>query len=135
MKQTILLLIIIALSGFNMFAQGYIKVYSNRPEASSEFIVYLNGEAQDAYPASETEIEGLLPGKYNLTVSFDADTIADCVKSFKMKKNDRFVFRVEKLSQFSKDAKQLGRNMKKDAKGDDGLVQYYKLVREKVEKK
>ena len=132
MKKGFILLLLSVLS-LNLFSQGYIKVYTDLTEETSQFIVYLNEEAQDAYPSDETEIEGLLPGKYQLTVSFNSDTIADWTKTFKLKKNEHLIFKVEKMNKFSKDAKQLGRNMKKDAKGDDGLVQYYKLVQQREE--
>ena len=132
MKKSVLIFIL-SLTTFNVFSQGYIKVYSDLEEETSQFIVYLNEEAQDAYPSDETEIEGLLPGKYTLQVSFDSDTIADWTKTFKMKKNEHLIFRVEKMKQFSKDAGKLGRNMKKDAEGDDGLVQYYRLVQVREE--
>jgi len=134
MKKFVFVIILNIIS-FNLFSQGYIKVYSDLEEETAQFIVYLNEEAQDAYPSDETEIEGLLPGKYQLTVSFDSDTIADWSKTFKLKKNQHLIFKVEKLSEFAKDANQLGRNMKKDAKDDDGLVQLYRLVQIKEEKK
>jgi len=134
MKKLVIILCFGFLS-FNSFSQGYIKVYSDLPEETAQFIVYLNKEAQDAYPSDETEIEGLLPGKYTLQVSFNSDTIADWSKTFKLKKNEHLIFRVEKMGKFSKDAKKLGRNMKKDTKDDDGLVQYYRLVQVREEKK
>jgi len=130
MKKIVFLSILILVS-INLFSQAYIKVYTDLKEETSQFIVYLNEEAQDAYPSDETEIESLLPGKYQLTVSFNSDTIADWTKTFKLKKNEHLIFKVEKMNKFSKDAKQLGRNIKKDAKGDDGLVQYYKLVQQR----
>ncbi len=132
MKKIILLLVLFFVS-INLFSQGYIKVFTDLTEETSQFIVYLNEEAQDAYPSDETEIEGLLPGKYQLIVCFNSDTIADWTKTFKLKKNEHLIFKVEKMNKFSKDAKQLGRNIKKNTKGDDGLVQYYKLVQQKEE--
>jgi len=133
--KKLILIFILSLTYFNAFSQGYIKVYSDLEEETSQFIVYLNEEAQDAYPSDETDIEGLLPGKYTLQVSFDSDTIADWTKTFKLKKNEHLIFRVEKMKQFSKDAGKLGRNMKKDAEGDDGLVQYYRLVQVREDNK
>ncbi|NPA67890.1 MAG: hypothetical protein GXO50_04690, partial [Chlorobi bacterium] len=80
----------------------------------------------DAYPSDETDIENLLPGKYTLTVSFNADTIADWTKTIKLKKNQHITYKVVKINEFSKDARQLGRNISK--KDDQGLVEYYKLI-------
>ncbi len=135
MMKNIIAVFVLSFISLNLFSQGYIKVYTDLKEETSQFIVYLNEEAQDAYPSDETEIEGLLPGKYTLQVSFDSDTIADWSKTFKLKKNEHLVFKVEKMNKFSKDANKLGRNMKKDAKDDDGLVQYYRLVQVREEEK
>ena len=132
--KKIIFLISFSLLNISLFSQGYIKVYTDLKEETSQFIVYLNEESQDAYPSDETEIEGLLPGKYTLTVSFNSDTIADWTKTFKLKKNEHLIFKVEKMGKFSKDANKLGRNMKKETKDDKGLVQYYKLVQIREEK-
>ncbi len=131
MKKSVFIFIFSILS-LNLFSQGYIKVYTDLKEETSQFIVYLNEEAQDAYPSDETEIEGLLPGKYTLTVSFDSDTIADWSKTFKLKKNQHLIYKVVKVNEFAKDAQELGRNISK--KDDNGLVLYYKLVQEKENK-
>lgn len=134
MKKTSIIFLF-SLISLNLFSQGYIKVYTDLKEETSQFIVYLNEESQDAYPSDETEIEGLLPGKYILTVSFNSDTIADWSEKLKLKKNEHLTFKVEKINKFLKDANKMGRNMKKDAKDDDGLVQYYRLVQIREEKK
>jgi len=105
--KNIIIIFVLSFISFNLFSQGYIKVYTDLKEETSQFIVYLNEESQDAYPSDETEIEGLLPGK----------------------------FKVEKMNKFSKDVNKLGRNMKKDAEDDGGLVQYYKLVQVREEDK
>ncbi len=133
--KNIIIIFVLSFISFNLFSQGYIKVYTDLKEETSQFIVYLNEESQDAYPSDETEIEGLLPGKYTLTVSFNSDTIADWSKTFKLKKNEHLIFKVEKMNKFSKDVNKLGRNMKKDAEDDGGLVQYYKLVQVREEDK
>ncbi len=131
MKKLVFIFIFSILS-LNLFSQGYIKVYTDLKEETSQFIVYLNEEAQDAYPSDETEIEGLLPGKYTLTVSFDSDTIADWSKTFKLKKNQHLIYKVIRVNEFTKDAQELGRNISK--KDDNGLVLYYKLVQVKENK-
>lgn len=133
--KKIIILTFFSIISFNLFSQGYIKVFTDLKGETSQFIVYLNEESQDAYPSDETEIEGLLPGKYTLTVSFNSDTIADWSKTFKLKKNEHLIFRVEKMGKFSKDANKLGRNIKKNSEDDEGLVQYYRLVQVREEKK
>ncbi|NOZ35959.1 MAG: hypothetical protein GXO80_11750 [Chlorobi bacterium] len=130
MKKISFIFVLIFLS-FNLFSQSSIKIYTDLKEETSQFTAYLNQEAQDAYPSDETEIEGLLPGKYILQISFNSDTIADWTIKLKLKKNEHLIYKVVKLKKFAKDANQLGRNISKDAKDDDGLVQYYKLVQER----
>ncbi len=122
---------VLSFLSFNLFSQSSIKIYTDLKEETSQFTAYLNQEAQDAYPSDETEIEGLLPGKYILQISFNSDTIADWTIKLKLKKNEHLIYKVVKLKKFAKDANQLGRNISKDAKDDDGLVQYYKLVQER----
>ncbi len=73
------------------FSQGSIKVYTELEEETSHFMVWLNEDPQDAYPSDEVIVENLLPGKYTLQVSFNSDTIADWVKTFKLKKNEKIV--------------------------------------------
>ncbi|MCF6184446.1 MAG: hypothetical protein L3J56_07450 [Bacteroidales bacterium] len=126
--KKILFILSFSILGFNLFSQSSIKIYTDLEDEISQFIAYLNEEAQDAYPSDETEIEGLLPGKYILQVSFNSDTIADWTIKLKLKKNEHLIYKVVKMKKFAKDANQLGRNISKDAKDDDGLVQYYKLV-------
>jgi len=95
-------------------------------------MVWLNEESQDAYPSNEVEMDGLLPGKFVIQVSFNADTIADWVKTIKLKKNEQVVYKIVKMNKISKEAGKVGRSIKKseDSSGDD-LIQYYKLVRQK----
>ncbi|NPA67065.1 MAG: hypothetical protein GXO50_00485, partial [Chlorobi bacterium] len=47
MKKSVLLLATVILS-INIYAQSSIKIYSDLKEETSDFIVYINGEAQDA---------------------------------------------------------------------------------------
>ncbi len=135
MKKFALISFIILLN-FGAFAQGSVKVYTDLEEETSFIMVWLNEDPQDAYPSDEVIMENLLPGKYMLQVSFNSDTIADWVKTFKLKKNEQIVYKVVKMKAFGKDIGKVGRGFGtktgKTEESDDDLVQYYRL--EKVKK-
>lgn len=131
MKKVLLLTCFYLLYTFS-FSQGSIKIYSDLKDETSQFMVWLNEESQDAYPSDEVIIENLLPGKYTLQVSFNSDTIADWNKTFKLKRNEKIVYKVVKLKNIGKDVRKVGRGFGRvtGTTKDDGvedLVQYYKL--------
>ena len=118
------------------FSQGSIKVYTELEEETSHFMVWLNEESQDAYPSDEVIMENLLPGKYTLQVSFNSDTIADWVKTFKLKKNEQIVYKVVKMKNFGKDIGKVGRGFgtktgTTEENDSEDLVQYYRLEKQK----
>ncbi|MCF6364586.1 MAG: hypothetical protein L3J35_00110 [Bacteroidales bacterium] len=117
---------------FINYSQGSIKIYTDLKEETAQFMVWINEEPQDAYPSDEVEIEDLLPGKFIIQVSFNADTIADWVKTIKLKKNEQVVYKVVKMKEIGKEAGKIGRNLNKETReaGDD-LIQYYRLVKER----
>jgi hypothetical protein len=137
--RTILLGSFLMFVYIGLWSQSSIKIYTDLEEESSFFIVYLNQEQQDAFPSDEMLIESLLPGKYELRVSFDSDTIADWVKTIDLKKNEQLVYKVVKMKEFGKDVGKVGRGFgqvtgttEEDQAAD--LVQYYKLEKVKEEK-
>ena len=135
MKKTIITLSLI-LAYFVNFSQGSIKIYTDLKEETAQFMVWLNEESQDAYPSDEIIIEDLLPGKYVLQVSFNSDTIADWVKTFKMKKNEKIVYEVIKMKDFGKSVGKIGRGFgkmsgKTEENDSDDLIQYYRLEKKK----
>ena len=133
MKRTILIITLILTYLVN-FSQSSIKIYTELEEETAQFMVWINEEPQDAYPSDEVIVEGLLPGKFTIQVSFNADSIADWTKIIKLKKNEAIVYKVVKMKQISKSVGELGRNIKENS-GEDytdgGLVQYYKLELQK----
>lgn len=121
---------------FVSFSQASIKIYTNLKEETAQFMVWLNEESQDAYPSDEVIIEDLLPGKFVLQVSFNSDTIADWVKTFKLKKNEKVVYEVVKMKDFGKSVGKVGRGFgkmsgKTEENDSDDLVQYYRLEKKK----
>jgi hypothetical protein len=134
--RTLFLVFIIALSGYFSYSQSSIKIFTDLNEESSLFIVVLNDEQQDSDPVEEMLIENLLPGKYNLKVSFNSDTIADWVKTIELKKNEQLVYKVVKMKEIGKDVGKVGRGFgqmtgKTEENQADDLVQYYKLEKVK----
>lgn len=134
--KKIIILISILFSYFVNFSQGSIKIYTELKEETAQFMVWLNEEAQDAFPSDEVIIEDLLPGKYVLQVSFNSDTIADWVKTFKMNKNEKIVYEVIKMRDFGKSVRKVGRGFgkmsgKTEENDSDDLVQYYRLEKKK----
>ncbi len=133
MKKTILTTALI-LAYFVNFSQSSIKIYTELEEETAQFMVWINEESQDAYPSDEVIVEDLLPGKFIIQVSFNADTIADWTKTIKLKKNETVVYKVVKMKQISKSVGELGRNINKNSgedQNDGGLLQYYRLERQK----
>lgn len=126
---------IILLLNFGAFAQGSIKVYTDLEEETSWILVALNDEQQDAFHSDEVFMESLLPGKYTLQVSFNSDSIADWVKTFKLKTNEKIVYKVVKMKNFGKDLGKVGRGFGSKTGttegSDEDLVQYYRLERVK----
>ncbi len=133
MKKTILTIILI-LAYFVNFSQSSIKIFTELEEETAQFMVWINEEPQDAYPSDEVIVEGLLPGKFTIQVSFNADSIADWTKTIKLKKNETVVYKVVQMKQISKSVGELGRNIKENS-GEDytdgGLMQYYRLEKQK----
>lgn len=126
--------IVISLFSVNVFSQSSIKIFTELEEETAQFMVWVNEEPQDAYPSDEVIVEDLLPGKFIIQVSFNADTIADWTKTIKLKKNETIVYKVVKMKQISKSVGELGRNIKKNSGedySDGGLLQYYRLERQK----
>ena len=135
MKKFALILFIILLN-FTSFAQGSIKVFTDLEEETSLIMVWLNEDPQDAYPSDEVFMESLLPGKYILQVSFNSDTIADWVKTVKLKTNEQLVYKVVKMKAFGKDVGKVGRGFgtktgTTEENDSDDLVQYYRLEKQK----
>jgi len=121
------------------FSQGSIKIYTELKDETAQFMIWLNEESQDAYPSDEVIIENLLPGKYTLQVSFDSDTIADWTKTFKLKRNEKIIYKVVKVKEFGKEAGKMGRSFgrvtgKTKDSGVEDLIQYYKLEKQKIKK-
>jgi len=134
--KSLYLIIFIALTCFPVFSQNSIRIYSDLFEETSHFLVFLNDEQQDAYPTDDMLIEGLLPGKFSLKVSFDSDTIADWSKTFELKKNEQLVLKVVKMKEFGKDVGKVGRGVgkmtgKTEENQAEDLIQYYKLEKVK----
>ncbi len=133
MKKTVLIIALI-LAYFVNFSQSSIKIYTELEEETAQFMVWVNDESQDAYPSDEVIVEDLLPGKFLIQVSFNADSIADWTKTIKLKKNQTIVYKVVRMKQISKSVGELGRNIKQNS-GEDytdgGLMQYYKLEQQK----
>jgi hypothetical protein len=134
--KSIFLIIIIALASLSLFSQSSIRIYTDLEEETSNFLVFLNDEQQDAFPTDDMLIEGLLPGKFSLKVSFDSDTIADWVKTIDLKKNEQLVYKVVKMKEFGKDVGKVGRGVgqmtgKTEENQAEDLIQYYKLERVK----
>ncbi len=134
--RTLFLCFVLMFAYIGVSAQSSIKIYTDLEEESALFIVYLNQEQQDAFPSDEMIMESLLPGKYELRVSFDSDTIADWVKTIDLKKNEQLVYKVVKMKEFGKDVGKVGRGFgqvtgttEEDQAAD--LVQYYKLEKVK----
>ena len=112
MKKIIITLSII-LAYFINYSQSSIKIYTELKEETAQFMVWINGEPQDAYPSDEVIVENLLPGKFIIQVSFDADTIADWKKTIRLKKNQKLVYKVIKKREFGKEAGKVGRGFGK----------------------
>ena len=134
--KNILLISGIILMNFGLFAQGSIKVYTELEEETSLIMVWLNEDPQDAYPSDEVFMESLLPGKYILQVSFNSDTIADWVKTIKLKTNEQLVYKVVKMKAFGKDVGKVGRGFGNktgttEENDSEDLVQYYRLEKQK----
>lgn len=133
--KNILLISGIILMNFGLFAQASIKVYTELEEETSLIMVWLNEDPQDAYPSDEVIMESLLPGKYMLQVSFNSDTIADWVKTIKLKTNEQLVYKVVKMKAFGKDIGKVGRGFGTKTGttegSDEDLIQYYRLEKVK----
>lgn len=141
MKHLLLLTAGIFIFLFSAHAQVYVKVQSAVPkEETSWFILYLDEEPQDAFHDSEMEIEDLLPGKYELRLAFNADTIADVSKKIKTERGDSLYFQVVHLKDFKKEARKAGRgfgrlfNRDKSVREKEALKEVYKLEEIKPEK-
>lgn len=135
MKKIIITLSII-LAYFINYSQSSIKIYTELKEETAQFMVWINGEPQDAYPSDEVIVENLLPGKFIIQVSFDADTIADWKKTIRLKKNQKLVYKVIKKKEFGKEAGKVGRGFGKitgttDKNSNEDLIQYYRLEKQK----
>lgn len=135
MKKIIITLSIV-LAYFINYSQSSIKIYTELKEETAQFMVWINGEPQDAYPSDEVIVENLLPGKFIIQVSFDADTIADWKKTIKLKKNQKLVYKVIKKKEFGKEAGKVGRGFGKitgttDKNSNEDLIQYYRLEKQK----
>jgi hypothetical protein len=125
MKHLLLLIVGIFALIFSANAQVYINVQSAVPEEeTSWFILYLDEEPQDAFHYPEMEVEDLLPGKYELRLAFNADTIADVSKTVKVQRGDSLYFKVVHLKELKKEARKAGR-------GFGRLFDKDKSVREK----
>lgn len=112
MKTFIISIFLIIFTALGTQAQCYVKVESAYPEEEiSWFILYIDEEPQDAFHDYEMEAEDLLPGKYELRLAFNADTIADCVEKIKPERGDSLYFKVEKISEFKGEARKAGRGL------------------------
>ncbi len=130
--KKIALLIVFIISGLLLQAQCSVKIYTRLKAETSQFIVWVNGEQQDAYVSDSFFMDNMLPGKYTFRVGFDADTIADCVKTINLKKNMHCEYEVVALQNFGKDARKVGRGFGRMTgnTGEDeaeNLVQCYRL--------
>ena len=135
MKKIILISTILIFIISSAFSQSSLKIYSDIEDEKSHIKVFLNGEVNDANYWDEVIIEDLLPGKYEMIVSFNSDTISDYVKKIKIKKNTKVVYRVVLKKEFGKEAGKMGRSLGRtlNKTGDDdkeGLIQWYRLVNE-----
>jgi hypothetical protein len=138
MKKIFLISAILLFTTKIGFSQSTLKIFTDLPDETSKVLVYLNGEKQDAFPLSETEFENLSPGKYELRVVFNSDTIADYVKTIKIPANQNIVYKVVKKDDFGKEFGKMGRAFGNEtgttAENDKkGLKEYYRL--KKIENK
>ncbi len=132
MKRIILFFWLILGISYMGFTQSVLKIYTDLPDESAKFMLWLNGEKQDAVPMSEIEIDDLAAGKYEMRVVFNADTIADYVKVIKIQANKNITFKVVKKGEFGKESGKMGRafGTKTGTTGEnekEGLVDWYRL--------
>ncbi len=129
-------LTIITLTGLFSFvnAQAYINVKSTVPdEETSWFVLYVNEEAQDAFPYDEMEAEDLDPGSYEIHLNFNSDTIADIFFKVNLAKGDSLYYEVVPLKEFSREARKAGRGFgrlfdeNRNIRMRDGYVEAYRL--------
>jgi hypothetical protein len=134
MKKLNLSLILLMFLSISISAQtSSIKIYTDMEDETSFIKVYLNGEPQDAMFNDEVLIEDLYPGKYDLIVSFNSDTIADYTKKITIKMQTDIIYKVELKGEFGKEAGKMGRAVghkfgTTEADDQRELYEYYKLV-------
>ena len=135
MKKILLVLSLAFLYNYS-YSQASVKIYTELEEETAQFMVWINQEPQDATPDTEVIIDNLLPGKYILQVSFNADSIADWAKTIRVKKNQKIVYKVIKKKEFGKEAGKVGRGFgkitgKTAENSNEELIQYYRLEKQK----
>jgi hypothetical protein len=99
--------LIVLVLGVN--AQSKLKIYTELPDESAKFLVFLNGEKQDAIPMNEIEIEDLQEGQYEMRVVFNGDSISDYVKKIKIPANSVLTYKVVKKGDFGRESGNMGR--------------------------
>lgn len=135
MKKIVLSSVLVLLTTFSVLAQtSTLRVYSELEDQTSYIKIYVNGEPQDAFFYDEYEVEDLMPGKYEIIVAFNSDTIADYVKTMKIEANTNYVFKVEPKGEFGKEAGKMGRSFGRklgttEENDKRNLVEYYRIVR------
>lgn len=141
MKQIFSIIALLIGIIFSAGAQAYINVKSTVPEQeTSWFILYVNEEPQDAFAYDEMEAEDLLPGKYELRLAFNSDTIADVYETVKLERGDSLYFEVVDMKEFKQEARKAGRGFgrlfdkDRDVRTKDGYVEIYQLRELETEK-
>lgn len=135
MKKLVLTSVLLLFVVISVIGQtSTFRVYSELEDQTSYIKIYINGEPQDAMFYDEYEVEDLMPGKYEIIVSFNSDTIADYVKKMKIEANTNYVYKVVPKGDFGKEAGKMGRSFGRkfgttEENDKRNLIEYYRLVR------
>jgi len=116
------------------FSQSSLRIYTKVKDKEAKFLVYLNGDKQDAVYMNEIKIEDLDAGQYELTVKFNDEKIADFVEKIEVGKKKKVVYKVVKTTKFRRKKGELGREFghlfgKTNDDDKKGLKEVYTLER------
>lgn len=119
-------LILFCLTEIFVYAQQpVISVLASNEEIDFQF--YINGKEYSEGPDNACIVQTLPIGKYTFTVTFDNDTIADVIKSFKIMQGKTYQFIIKSKSKLVKGISKTGRKINNNDYNDDKLVDFYML--------
>jgi len=122
MKKNTLLFFFFLLISTTCFSQNSEIVITTKYD---EFELYINNKEMTEGSDTIVELKNIIPGTYNLVITFEADTIADINKKIKVKPNKKYLFEIKPKSKFARKITKKGRELKKT--NDNNLIDYYFL--------